>query len=275
MRSCQAGVRDYRGSILIARININVADIRREPQFRSERTSQALFNELVDILEEEAEYCRVRTGDQYEGWIAKQFLTGHDNFDGQGPFTVTSNLASAFEKADPASRRLTSIPYGCQLFGADLGEFLKISSERYGVIYIKQSDLSGPDGINKEYDSKSNDLAAEAEKFLGAPYLWGGRTFFGIDCSGFIQAIMKRFGILLPRDTKDQIRCGEDVKREEIREGDLLFFLRHVTLAISGSLMIHSSLSNGGVAFNSFDPQSPVYSKYLDESFVAARRVLE
>ena len=229
----------------------------------------------MDVLEDEAGYCRVRTGDQYEGWIAEQFLTEHDNFDGQGPFTVASNIASAFENGDPASRRLASIPYGCQLFGTDLGEFLKVSSERYGDIYIKRSDLSGPDDINKKYDSKSNNLVTETEKFLGAPYLWGGRTFFGIDCSGFIQTIMKRFGIRLPRDTKDQIECGEEVRRGEIRAGDLLFSPRHVTIAVSDTQMIHSSLSNGGVSYNSFDPQSPVYNKYLDESFIAVRRVLE
>ncbi len=259
---------------MIVRININVADIRLEPQYHTERTSQALFNELVDVLEAKEGYCRVRTWDQYEGWIAEQFLTEHDNFDGQGPFAIVRNLASAFEKPDPASRKLTSIPYGCQLFGAITGEFFKIYSERYGDIYIKRSDLSAPGDINIKYDSKSNELVMEAEKFPGAPYLWGGRSFFGIDCSGFAQTIMRRFGISLPRDTKDQINCGEDVKREDIKSGDLLFFSRHVTIALSDTQMIHSSLSNGGVAYNSFDPQSPVYSKYLDESFITARRVL-
>lgn len=155
-----------------------------------------------------------------------------------------------------------------------MGEFFKVSSERYGDIYIKRSDLSALADINIKYDSKSNELVMEAEKFLGAPYLWGGRSFFGIDCSGFAQTIMRRFGISLPRDTKDQINCGEDVKREDIKSGDLLFFPRHVTIAVSDTQMIHSSLSNGGVAYNSFDPQSRVYSKYLDESFVTARRVL-
>jgi hypothetical protein len=260
---------------LTARININVTDIRRQPQFHSERTSQALFNELVDILEEEKEYCRIRAWDQYEGWIAEQFLTEHDSFDGQGPFIVVSNLASAFEKPDSVSRRLTSIPYGCQLFGTNQGDFLKISSERYGDVYINRSYLSGPDDISKEYSSKADGLTMEAEKFLGAPYLWGGRTFFGIDCSGFTQIIMKRFGIPLPRDTKDQIRSGQDIRREDIRAGDLLFFPRHVTIALSGAEMIHSGASNGGVAYNSLDPESPIYSKYLDESFITARRVLK
>ncbi len=259
---------------MTARININVVDIRLEPQFHTERTSQALFNELVDVIEEKEGYCRVRTWDQYEGWIAEQFLTVRDISDDPGPFTVISNITSAFEKPDPSSRKLTSIPYGCQLFGAIMGEFFKIYSERYGDIYIKRSDLSVPGDINIKYDSKSNDLVMEAEKFLGAPYLWGGRSFFGIDCSGFAQTIMKRFGISLSRDTKDQILCGEEVKRGEFKAGDLLFFPRHVTIAVSDTQMIHSSLSNGGVAYNSFDPQSHVYSKYLDESFITARRVL-
>lgn len=258
----------------MARININVADIRQEPKFQTERTSQALFNEPVDVLEEEAGYCRIRSWDQYEGWIAGQFLTEHDDFDGRESSVVVANLASAYEKSDPASRRLTSIPYGSHLYGTDIGEFLKISSERYGEIYIGKSDLSGSDVINWKYDSETDDLASEAEKFRGAPYLWGGRSFFGIDCSGFAQTIMKRFGISLPRDTKDQIECGEGVNREEIKAADLLFFPRHVTIALSDTRMIHSSSSNGGVACNSLDPQSPVYSKNLDESFLCARRVM-
>lgn len=275
MRSCRAGAKDCRGSTLIARININVADIRREPQFHTERTSQALYNELVDVLEENAGCCRIRSWDQYEGWIAGQFLTEHNDFDGRESSVIVANLASAYEKPDPSSGRLTSIPYGSQLYGTDTGEFLKISSERYGEIYISKSDLSEPDTINRKYDSETNDLASEAEKFLGAPYLWGGRSFFGIDCSGFAQTIMKRFGISLPRDTKDQIECGEEVNREKIKAGDLLFFPRHVTIALSDTQMIHSSLSNGGVACNSLNPQSPDYSKYLDESFITARRVLK
>lgn len=260
---------------LYARVNINVADIRAEPKGRAERVSQALFNELVEIIKEEEECYRIRQEDGYEGWIRKQFLTVHVRFQGDGPFIVVKNLAPAFIKPDPSSKRITSIPYGCLLYGREIGGFLKISSERYGEFFINSNDCMEIEIFYKDVELDSASIAAEADKFLGAPYLWGGRSFFGIDCSGFVQTIMNRFNITLPRDTKDQIRAGVEVKREDIKAGDLLFFPRHVTLALSKDLMIHSTPSNGGVAYNSLDSESPIYSKYHDESFITARRVSE
>jgi cell wall-associated NlpC family hydrolase len=130
-------------------------------------------------------------------------------------------------------------------------------------------------GAKKKISLDKDTLLNEAEKFLGAPYLWGGRSFFGIDCSGFVQTIVRRFGVELPRDTKDQIKCGEEIKRDQIHLGDLLFFPRHVALAISKMDFIHSSSSNGGVAFNSLDPANKIYSRHLDESFKTARRIFE
>ncbi len=260
---------------LYARVNINIADIRAEPKGRAERVSQALFNELVEVIKEHEECYRIRQEDGYEGWIRKQFLTVHDRFQGDGPFIVVKNLAPAFIKPDLSSKRITSIPYGCLLYGREIDGFLRISSERYGEFFVNSNDCTEMELFHKDAELDSAGIAAEADKFLGAPYLWGGRSFFGIDCSGFVQTIMNRFDIALPRDTKDQIRAGVEVKRENIRAGDLLFFPRHVTLALSKDLMIHSTPSNGGVAYNSLDPGSPIYSKYHDESFMTARRVSE
>ncbi len=255
-------------------ININVADMRSEPDFHSERISQALFNEEVEILETGDEYCRVRSLDGYSGWIAGQFLSEYQKPKAEGPFLVSSALAPAYENRDPKSRRLTSIPYGCVLYGEASNSYLQAESKRYGDYFVPLSHLSGPGLETRTLIMDTDNLVRETEKFLGAPYLWGGRSFFGMDCSGFSQAIMKRFGVLLPRDTKDQVKAGREVKRDEIRAGDLLFFPRHVTIAISDTLMIHSSLSNGGVAYNALDVNSPLYSEYLDEKFISARRVV-
>jgi hypothetical protein len=255
-------------------VNINVTDMRSEPDFHSERISQALFNEDVEILETGDEYCRVRSGDGYKGWIAGRFLSEYQKPTSEGPFLVASALAPALERNEPESRRVTSIPYGCSLYGKITENCLEVGSERYGSFFVSLSNLSGPGLENQTLILDKENLIRETEKFLGAPYLWGGRSFFGIDCSGYSQAIMRRFGVVLPRDTKDQIKSGRDVKRNEIKTGDLLFFPRHVTIAISDTLMIHSSLSNGGVAYNSLDGESPLYSEYLARTFISARRVL-
>jgi len=260
---------------LIARVNINVADIRRENKFRSERISQALFNELVEISDNRDNYSRVRTADNYEGWIADHFLTEHDSFGNETSFLVTCSLAKAYERPDPDSRRLTAIPYGCRLYGELEGDFLRISADRYGVLFIPLKELVKADKKAALLAPDARNIITEAEKFLGAPYLWGGRTFFGFDCSGFVQCIMRRFGVDLPRDSKDQKKRGKEIKRSEIRAGDLLFFPRHVTLAVSGNCMIHSSTSNGGVAYNCLDPGNPLYSEYYDKNFNMARRVIE
>lgn len=257
---------------LTARININVADIRRENKFRSERTSQVLFNELIDVLEEGDEYSRVRCRDNFEGWIDKRFISRHDSFDSYESYVVISNLAPGYGNAEIGLRRVTSIPYGCRLYGEIEGEFIKVDSNRYGDFFVPFGNLANDKDAHLSFTT--DNLIAETEKFLGAPYLWGGRSFFGIDCSGFAQCIMGRFGVELPRDSKDQRNQGPEIAREDIQPGDLLFFPRHVTIAVSDSLMIHSSLGNGGVAYNSLDPGSSIYSEYFDKNLQTIRRVL-
>jgi len=260
---------------MISGVNINVADIRAEPRFQSERTSQALFNETVEILDEQDGYLRVKSWDGYIGWIASQFTSKYGKYRSDKTYLVISNLAVGFTYPDIDSARIVYLPYGCRLYGGEEGGFLRISSERYGEIYVRLTDTLCLTNPLEPFLPDRGSIINEAEKFLSAPYLWGGRSFFGIDCSGFVQTILRRFGWEIPRDTKDQIKFGVGINRKNIRNGDLLFFPRHVALAVSKREFIHSSSSNGGVAYNSFDRKSPLYNEYLYKEFKTARRIFE
>ena len=260
---------------MMARVNFNITNVYREASSKSEKISQGLFNEIVEVLETGNDLTKVRFSDSYEGWIRNQFLSDDDGVASDHGFIVDAAIAPAFERPEVFSKRVTLLPYGSLLQGEMTGDYMEISSGRYGTMFVHGSDLIYQGEMTLSINPSDEHIIYEAEKFLGVPYLWGGRSFFGMDCSGFVKAIMQRFGISLPRDTKEQIYIGQDVAREEIRAGDLLFFPRHVALATSKDMFIHCSSSNGGVAYNSINSQNQLYNKSYNESFIKAKRVIQ
>ena len=126
----------------------------------------------------------------------------------------------------------------------------------------------------RNYTITGRMLIGEARRFLGVPYLWGGISPLGIDCSGLVQTICGRLGLDIPRDTKDQIRVGREIDRNMITTGDLLFFDRHVAIAIDRHKLIHASRLGGGVRINSLRSTDPDYRQDLDNDFKAARRIV-
>ena len=260
---------------MISRVNINVANIRSEPNDRSERLTQALYYETVEILEEKDNWLKVRLPDPYVGWLRKPFAGEPEINSVATPFHIIVGLAPALEQPEITSRHKTFIPYCCEIIGKEVNDFVQLVSQRYGTMYIPTSCVETVTQFQRTAAEWRSIFQLECEKFLGVPYLWGGKSFFGIDCSGFSQTVMRRFGIALPRDSKDQINSGVPVDRENIVMGGLLFFPRHVAIALGNDIFIHSSVSNGGVAINSFDKNSKFYNEYLDKSFICARRVFQ
>lgn len=257
------------------RVSVNVADIWANPEFDCERVTQALFNEKIEVLERSDEYSRVRLSDGYEGYLSNNFYAEVEDA-GEGDVVVSAIIAMAHASADPRAPVATILPFTSRLNKIKTVDgFAVCGTPKYGYVYVPEDDLVA-EGRTPTLKHETVPLFIEsAKRFLGVPYLWGGKSFFGIDCSGLIQTNLKFFNHNFPRDTKDQIKMGREIPRAEIRPGDLLFFERHVALAISNKSFIHSSLSQGGVHINSFDSQKQNYLKFLDEGLISARRIIE
>lgn len=221
---------------------LSIVPVRREPADPSEMINQLLFGEHYDVLEEHEKWVKIRGAlDQYEGWIdRKQHLPisekQHAQLQSKNLAPRVTDFATVVENKE--LNDLQPIVLGSSLpMLSDTGE-TEVGSLQY---LYKGRVIKGP-----QKDSKQ--LLEFAFMYLNAPYLWGGRSPLGIDCSGFTQMVYKLIGVSLPRDAYQQAGIGETLSFvEEARPGDLAFFdnaegkIIHVGIILEDHYIIHAS----------------------------------
>lgn len=259
-------------------VTTNVLDMWSRPQFESERFNQALWGSLVRIGGHRFGYARVVLSDGYVGWVSVAHVREIDRNVWETYYrsrnaVVTTRTARLI---DPDSGKVVDpffLYYGTELcVDGTVGNKTRIVLPDGKIRLIAANAITRTNVISQKVTGPK--LVAEAKKFLGVQYLWGGITPAGFDCSGLVSAICRRFGVGCPRDTKDQIKIGKKIMRKQIRTGDLLFFERHVGIAIGRNRLIHSSVGGSGVRVNSLKPKLPDYREDLDKTFDQARRIL-
>jgi len=226
---------------------------RKEPADSSEQVTQLLFGEHYVVKEKRSKWIRIQCEmDEYECWIdRKQHHPISEKFGdrlNKQRFTAVS-LELAGIVQNEATREITPILMGSTL------PFLKDSIFKIDKQAYRFEGMAQTKAEKKNIDS----LVQNAMVYLNAPYLWGGRQPFGIDCSGFVQLCYRMSGILLPRDAYQQATLGHALSFiEEAKPGDLAFFdnqegkIIHVGMLLENNHIIHAS---GKVRIDRIDHQ--------------------
>jgi hypothetical protein len=271
------------GDKIWALATLSVSNLRAMPGDASELVSQTMMGTPLKVLEYKNRWYRVQTPELYIGWM-----------DAAGLHTFSAKELEAWKNSKRyLFNRFTGIVYdspgkkGGVVSDVVLGDlfevegsvrsFLKIKIPDGRSGYVRKADcISFDEWSNSESDVQS--IFSVAREMMGFPYLWGGTSSKGIDCSGFMKLVFYSQGIILARDASQQARYGESIdlaSRNNLQPGDLLFFGRtaqritHVGMYIGNGDFIHSS---GRVHISSIDPADPKFAP--NRNNVAARRIL-
>ncbi|MBR9921464.1 MAG: C40 family peptidase [Bacteroidetes bacterium] len=275
-------------------VSLSVCNIRSKPKHSAELSTQSTMGQVLRIYEKEGGWFRVQTPDNYLGWL-----------DSGGFRRISESEASLWEKSDlhvylpeygfaRSEPRENATPVSDLVKGNIFNLTKKGDSFSTVVLpdgkeaFVKTEDILP---FNSWWESRkaqltADSILAEAKVLLGRPYLWGGTSGKGMDCSGFTKEVFFRNGMILPRDASQQVHIGEEIETDTtswsgLEAGDLLFFGRkataeqreriwHVAIYMGEGQIIHSS---GEVKIESLIKGQPGYVPERVESFVRAKRL--
>lgn len=273
---------------IYALVNVSVANIRTQPKESAELATQSLLGTTLRVFEKERNWYLVQTPDNYIGWvdsgtIKRKIKSEVDAYQGQPKLMFAKPFGFAYTEADENTQTVSDLTWGDLFVVKDtLTDFYEVSYPDARKGFIPKHEAISYQDWKKMTNPNPEALTKTAFRMIGLPYLWGGTSWKGVDCSGYMRMVYQINGILLPRDASQQAFIGEDVPFEKLRVGDLLFFgekatpekperVVHVGMWLGNNEFIHSS---GMVRISSFDKDCANYDAGNANRYLRAKHIL-
>ncbi len=269
----------------------SVGSLRAEPTHAAEMVTQVLLGMPVKIYEQKGEWSMIETPDGYVGWISGSVQPMTDrqrrNYLQQPKVIISTLCARSYSLPYQISQPVSDLVAGNMLeLITDDGAYYRVRYPDGRKAYVMKSDAKElPDWL-REISLTGESIVQTALQLLGIPYLWGGTSVKGLDCSGFTKQVYWMHGVILPRDASQQACYGrlvdEGGELSDALPGDLLFFgskategedekVVHVGIYLGERQFIHAS---DYVRINSFDPADPLYDAFNTNRYLYTRRMI-
>ena len=247
---------------------VPVANMYSRPTEKADVVSQAIYGSNVKLLESRGEWSRIETADHYRGWTPSRYLriilTGNGYATAGPTVQVESLFANIYAEPDVTKHKpVVTIPFEAKLEvvpgdpkGSGKGTSKGTEESHEGWLHVRLAGqtlawIQASDVVAEPKPLTIQESIELAKRFLGLPYLWGGRSSYGFDCAGFTQMLVRARGINMPRDADQQAawKGVARIERKNLQAGDLLFFgssekqITHTGMYIGDGQFIHDTTS--------------------------------
>jgi len=273
-------------------VTISVANLRSNPKHSAELATQATLGTPVNILKKEGSWSLIQTPDKYLAWvddggIVEMTSTEITAWKANPKIIYTNIVGSTYSEPNIQSQVVSDIVAGSILELLDEEkDFFRVKYPDNRIAYILKIEAQLYDEWVMNTKPTGESLIATSKKLMGLPYLWGGTSTKGVDCSGFTKTVYFLNGMVIPRDASQQVNTGqltdETKNFDQLQPGDLLFFGRkatdstsekvvHVGMWIGNNEFIHSS---GKVRISSIDENAPNYDPDNLNRYLRSKRII-
>ena len=273
-------------------VNLSVANLRSEPKHPAELVTQALLGTVVNVLKKKDGWYLVQTPDKYIAWVDDDGikLSNSEEIDiwkNSEKIIMTQNYGTVYSLPNSQSQIISDLVLGSLLKTLnDFGAYASVEFPDGRQGYVRKSNTLNYLEWIQQIEPDQNSIINSAEQFMGLPYLWGGTSSKGFDCSGFTKTVYYINGVIIPRDASQQVNIGREINTQNgfsnLQKGDLLFFgskatenseekITHVGIYMGDMKYIHSS---GRVRVNSLDKNDEDFNKYRYDTFIRAKRII-